>query len=70
MSTRYNMELPDQLNSDFTAVAAEAELTKAEIMRKALQLYIVTHRAVRNGDKVGIVDKARASELKTEFVGL
>jgi metal-responsive CopG/Arc/MetJ family transcriptional regulator len=70
MSTRYNMELPDRLNAEFTEVAKEAELSKAEILRKALQLYIVTHRAVRNGDKVGIVDPTKAGALKTEFIGL
>lgn len=69
MSARYNMELPDHLNNEFTEVAAEAEISKAEIVRKALQLFIVAHRAVRAGDKVGIVSK-QTGELKTEFVGL
>lgn len=70
MSARYNVEIPDAVNKEFTMVAEESEVTKAEILRKALQLFIAAHKATRNGDKVGIVDKSKAGELKTEFVGL
>lgn len=69
MATRYNMELPDKLNEELNQVSESAQISKAEIVRKALQLFFAAHKANERGDRVGIVDRS-TNELKTEFIGL
>jgi metal-responsive CopG/Arc/MetJ family transcriptional regulator len=70
MSVRYNMELPDALNSKISVAATEDEISKAEVIRKAIELYLVSRRAIREGNTVGIVTPENRDALKTEFVGL
>ncbi len=68
MGTRYSMELADGIDELFCAVAEEAQISKAEVVRKALQLLIAARKAIRNGDRVGVVNKN--GELVTDFVGI
>ena len=70
MGARYNMEMPDVLNNEITAAAAEDEVSKAEIIRKALQMYIVGRKAVREGNVLGIVPAEIRDVLKREVFGV
>ncbi len=69
MSVRYNVVMSDDLDLAVNKAASEAETTKAEIFRKALQLYLAVRDGKRRGMKVGLVDSA-SDTLQTEFVGL
>ena len=68
MVTKYLIELADGIDELFCAVAEEAQISKAEVVRKALQLFMVARKAIQEGDRVGIVSKS--GELVTEFVGI
>lgn len=68
MAAKYKLEISAALDELFTAAAAESQVSKEEIVRRSLQLFIVSHKAIREGNKVGIVSKS--GELLTEFVGL
>ncbi len=69
MSSRYNLVLSDDLNRELERVVEQAETSKSEILRKALQLYLAAREGKQAGMKLGLVDPETRS-LKTEFVGL
>lgn len=69
MSVRFNLVLSDELNREIDRVAAETETNKSEILRKALQLYLVAREGKREKLKLGLVDP-QTGRLKTEIVGL
>ncbi|MCH8684076.1 ribbon-helix-helix protein, CopG family [Pedomonas mirosovicensis] len=69
MSVRFNLVLSDDLNREIDKVAAESETNKSEILRKALQLYLVAREGKREQLKLGLVDP-QTGQLKTEIVGL
>lgn len=66
---RFNVSLSEDLNNEIDKIAAESDMTKAEILRKSLQLYLAARDAKRKGLKLGFVD-ANTDQLKTEIVGL
>lgn len=67
---KYTMDLPEPINQQFTQVSAEDDITKAEILRKALNLFFAVRQARQRGDTVGIVAANNRDALKTEFIGL
>lgn len=69
MSVRFNVSLSDDLNKAIDAVVEKNEATKADILRKALQLYLAAHAGIQEGKKVGLVN-AETKQMETEFVGL
>jgi predicted transcriptional regulator len=69
VSVRFNLVMSDDLNREIDKAVEEAESTKSEILRKALQLYLAARDGQRNGMKIGLVDP-KSGELKTEIVGL
>jgi predicted transcriptional regulator len=69
MSVRFNVILSDDLNRQIDNVVEESESSKADVLRKALQLYLAARDGRREGLKIGLVDP-RTKELKTEFIGL
>src|SRR5437868_1016390 len=70
MSTaaRFTITLSDRLNREFEEVIGEDDESKANAFRKAVQLYIVSTKAAREGKKVGIAKPN--TELATEFINL
>jgi predicted transcriptional regulator len=65
---RLSLEVPVELNRVLEQIANESGGTKSEVLRKALALMNVAHKAGRDGKRVGIA--ALDSRLETEFVGL
>ena len=68
MAAKYKLEISAVLDEIFTEAAEEAKISKEEFVSRALQLFFISHKAVREGNRVGIVSKS--GELVTEFVGL
>ncbi len=69
MGVRFNVVLSDDLNREIDKAVAESESTKAEILRKALQLYLAARDGHRRGLKLGLVEPDTGN-LQTEIVGL
>lgn len=69
MSVRFNVVLSDDLNREIDKVAAVTETNKSEILRKALQLYLVAREGKQRGLKLGLVE-ATSERMQTEIVGL
>jgi len=69
MSVRFNVVLSDDLNREIDQAAEETESSKSEILRKALQLYLVARAGSRRGLKLGLVEP-KTEKLQTEIVGL
>ena len=67
-TTRFTVTLSDRLNNQLEEVIGEDDESKAQFMRKAIHLYIVSRQAVREGKKVGIAKPD--TELATEFINL
>lgn len=67
-SSRFTITLGDRLNAELEAIIGEDDESKVQAMRKAVQLYIVSRKAAREGKKVGIAKPE--TELATEFVNL
>jgi hypothetical protein len=67
-TARFTITLSDRLNHQLEEVIGEDDDSKGQAMRKAVQLYIVSRKAVREGKKVGIAKSG--TELATEFVNL
>lgn len=69
MTVKYNIGLSDQLNAELDQVVERTSNTKAEVIRKALSLYLAAQQGKEQGLSLGLVDK-HTKELKTEIVGL
>ena len=69
MAVRLSIVFSGDLDAELDRVAHEDSSTKAEILRKALQLYLAARQGVRQGFKFGLVDSA-TELLETEIVGL
>jgi predicted transcriptional regulator len=69
MSQRFNVVISDDLIAEMDKVADETESTKADVMRKAIQLYIAAQRGKNSGLKVGLADRT-TNHMVTEFIGL
>lgn len=68
MSVRLNLLLSDELNTQIEKVVVDRETTKADVLRKAIALYVAATEGKEKGLKVGL---ARPDQtLETEFVGL
>lgn len=69
MSMRYTIVLSEALNREFEQAIEEAASSQAEILRKALQLYLAARAGTRSGLKLVLVDPS-SGELQTEIIGL
>jgi predicted transcriptional regulator len=69
MSERFNVVLSDELNAKIEAAAKDSEMTKSDILRKAIQLYIVARDGSSRGFKLGLVSP-KTSKMETEIIGL
>jgi predicted transcriptional regulator len=68
MSVRLNILLSDELNTQIEKVARDRQATKAEVLRKAIALYIAATEGKVKGLRVGLANSDQ--KLETEFVGL
>ena len=69
MSARLTLVLSDDLIQAIDRAAADNASSRAEVFRKALQLYLVAHDASRQGLKVGLVEP-KTEKLQTQITGL
>ena len=69
MAARFNVVFSDDLNKELDKVVSEDENSKADVLRKALQLYLAAREGKRRGLKVGLV-QPDTQRLETEIVGL
>lgn len=69
MGVRLNVILSDDLNQEIDRAVEETESSKSEILRKALQLYLVARDGKQRGLKLGLVD-SKTEKLLTEIIGL
>lgn len=67
MSVRLNVVLSDDLNDELERVAADG-ITKSEVFRKALLLYVTARDGKKRGLKLGLASDS--SKLETEIIGL
>ncbi|MHB1284530.1 MAG: ribbon-helix-helix protein, CopG family [Metallibacterium scheffleri] len=69
MSERFVIALSDDLNAEIDAAAKASDTSKSEILRKAIQLYIIARDGCGRGLKLGLVSPDTRM-LETEIVGL
>lgn len=69
MSVRFNVTLSDDLNEALEAAAEQSESNKADVLRKAMTLYLAALDGKRRGLKLGLIE-ADTQKVQTEIVGL
>lgn len=69
MSVRLNVILSDDLDTAIGKAAEEAESSKSEVLRKALQLFLAARDGKKRGLKLGLVEPT-TEKLQTEIIGL
>lgn len=69
MSVRFNVVLSNDLNKEIDQAVDETESSKSEILRKALQLYLIARDGSRRGLELGLFDP-KTTKLQTNIVGL
>lgn len=65
---RLNLEVSAELYADVERMAAESGTSMANVFRVAFAVYIVCHKAKKEGRHVGLVDDPK--RLDTELLGL
>jgi hypothetical protein len=65
---RINLQVSPGLNDILEGIAESSGSTKTDVIRVALALVDIAHRAKKDGKHLGLV--ADASKLDTEIVGL
>lgn len=65
---RKQLIIPADMDQSLTTIAEESGTTASEIVRKALNLYIVAVEKKRDGFKLGFAKQA--TNLDTEVIGL
>lgn len=65
---RKQLIIPADMDHSLTTIAEESGTTASEIVRKALNLYIVAVEKKRDGFKLGFAKQA--DRLDTEVIGL
>jgi hypothetical protein len=68
MSVRLNLLLSNELNAQIEKVVKDRESTKADVLLKAVALYIAAVDGKKKGLRVGLAREDQA--LEAEFVGL
>jgi metal-responsive CopG/Arc/MetJ family transcriptional regulator len=68
MAARFNLEFSDNLNDEIDRVVDRTTNTKSEVIRKALQIYLVAQEAKRKGLSLALIDSD--NQVKTKIIGL
>jgi metal-responsive CopG/Arc/MetJ family transcriptional regulator len=61
--TRFEVRMSEALAQELEAIAEEAQLSKAEVFRRAIALYGLTKRAIMNKEEVIIRNGDRERQL-------
>ena len=65
---RKQVVLPEEMDRDISKAAAEAGTNQSEIVRKALNLYLLAVQKKKDGLKLGFAKQNQT--LETEVIGL
>lgn len=65
---RKQVVLPEEMDRDISQAAAEAGTNQSEIVRKALNLYLLAVQKKKAGLKLGFANQNQT--LETEVIGL
>jgi predicted transcriptional regulator len=68
MSVRISLLLSNELNAQIERAAMARDSTKAEVLSKAIAMYLVAVDGKQRGLRIGLAREDQA--LETEFVGL
>jgi predicted transcriptional regulator len=68
MSVRISLLLSNELNAQIERAATARDSTKAEVLSKAIAMYLVAVDGKQRGLRIGLAREDQA--LETEFVGL
>jgi predicted transcriptional regulator len=68
MSVRLSLLLSNELNAQIERAVTARDSTKAEVLRKAIAMYLVAVDGKQRGLRIGLACEDQA--LETEFVGL
>ena len=68
MSVRISLLLSNELNAQIERAATARDSTKAEVLSKAIAMYLVAVDGRQRGLRIGLAREDQA--LETEFVGL
>ena len=68
MSVRISLLLSNELNAQTERAATARDSTKAEVLSKAIAMYLVAVDGRQKGLRIGLAREDQA--LETEFVGL
>ncbi|NKC14977.1 MAG: ribbon-helix-helix protein, CopG family [Gammaproteobacteria bacterium] len=66
---RFSVTLSDDLTKAIDQAATESEISKNEVLRKALQLYLAARDGQSRGLKLGLA-RPETNKLETEIIGL
>lgn len=69
MAARFNVVFSDDLNKELDKVVQEDENSKADVLRKALQLYLAARDGKRRGLTLGLA-RPDTKKIETEIIGL
>ncbi len=71
MSTRVNVEIPDELKAVMDEIALSKQITMTDVFRQALGLYIASVEGASRGKKLGMFRESNGElEVTMEIVGL
>jgi metal-responsive CopG/Arc/MetJ family transcriptional regulator len=65
---RLNLQVSEQLNSDLEEMAQSTGSNRTEVIRQALALMKIAHKARQEGRHIGLVSDP--AKLDTELVGI
>jgi predicted transcriptional regulator len=65
---RLNLQISEEINQVLEGIAEETGTTRTDVIRQALALMKVAHKARRDGKHIGLA--SNAAQLDTEIVGL
>jgi len=71
MTTRININVPDELKALMDEIAKSKQITMTDIFRQSLALYVASVEGAKKGEKIGMFrEKDGKREITTEIVGL
>lgn len=67
LKKRFNLCLSNKLDQELTEMAEGLQISRTDLVRKALALFKIGYEANKRGESLGIV---KDGKIKTQIVGL